>query len=255
MSNESLEVIQAFGVEFYTGTKIDLLERIRDGIRQPYSYVVTPNVDHLLLLQNSVELRKAYSKACLRICDSRILFPLLRSLGVPVKEVIPGSDLTLDLLKWANQDKLSLVLIGSTDEECEILRCLYPGISIHHHNPPMGFIDRPVEVAECLKFIREHPSELVFYAVGAPRQEILASSIQSHERSGMGFCIGASISFATGTKKRAPRWMQEVNLEWLYRMFSEPRRLIRRYFYDFFFIVPAYIKEKRKISRKLKSGF
>ncbi len=234
---------QAFGVELYTDTKSALLASIKQWIRQPYSYIVTPNVDHLVQLKTNPELRFAYTNAKLRICDSRILLPLVRSLGVPVREAIPGSDLTLDVLDWASQDGLRLVLIGGTSEECKVLRKLYPGITIFHHNPPMGFIERQEEVEYCLDFICHHPSELVFYAVGAPRQEILASMIKSHERSGIGFCIGASISFATGTIKRAPLWMQSLGLEWLYRMFSEPKRLVKRYVKDLFFIVPAYISE------------
>nr|WP_155553198.1 WecB/TagA/CpsF family glycosyltransferase [Stutzerimonas degradans] len=221
-----------------------MLASIREGVKQPYSFVVTPNVDHLAQLQHNAALRAAYSKARLRLCDSRVLMPLLQRLGVAVEEVIPGSDLTIDLLRWADSERLSIVLIGASNEECAKLRNLYPGITVYHHNPPMGFIDRPDEVRRCLEFIREHPSELVFYAVGAPRQEILASSIESHERTGMGFCIGASISFATGSIKRAPRWMQNCKLEWLHRMLSEPRRLVRRYVHDALFIVPAYRREK-----------
>ncbi|MDT3709356.1 MAG: WecB/TagA/CpsF family glycosyltransferase [Pseudomonadaceae bacterium] len=241
MSNDTNH---AFGVSFYTGSKAALLSAVREGVKQPYSFVVTPNVDHLAQLQHNAALRAAYSKARLRLCDSRVLMPLLQRLGVAVEEVIPGSDLTIDLLRWADSERLRIVLVGASNEECTKLRNLYPGITVYHHNPPMGFIDRPDEVRRCLEFIRQHPSELVFYAVGAPRQEILASSIESHERTGMGFCIGASISFATGSIKRAPRWMQNCKLEWLHRMLSEPRRLVRRYVHDALFIVPAYRREK-----------
>ena len=234
----------AFGVDFYTGTKSERLERIKEGVQQPYSYIVTPNVDHLVLLKRSEGLRQAYAHARLRICDSRILAPMLHSLGVHVREVIPGSDLTIDLLNWANQNELRLVLIGASDTECNRLRLRYPRIQIAHHNPPMGFIDRPAEVEQCLDFIRTHPSELVFYAVGAPRQEILAAAVRSEERNGIGLCIGASIAFATGSVKRAPAWMQEARLEWLHRMCSEPRRLVKRYLQDFLFIVPAYYRER-----------
>ncbi|MCQ4268903.1 WecB/TagA/CpsF family glycosyltransferase [Pseudomonas stutzeri] len=241
MSNDTNH---AFGVSFYTGSKAALLAAVREGVKQPYSFVVTPNVDHLAQLQHNAALRAAYSKARLRLCDSRVLMPLLQRLGVAVEEVIPGSDLTIDLLRWADSERLRIVLVGASNEECTKLRNLYPGITVYHHNPPMGFIDRPDEVRRCLEFIRQHPSELVFYAVGAPRQEILASSIESHERTGMGFCIGASISFATGSIKRAPRWMQNCKLEWMHRMLSEPRRLVRRYVHDALFIVPAYRREK-----------
>jgi len=233
---------EVFGVRFYTGSKAALLAFIREAVNQPYSFVVTPNVDHLAQLQYNHELREAYAKARWRLCDSRVLLPLLHRLGVHIEEVIPGSDLTMDLLEWANDEGLRLVLIGATVSECEKLRALYPRIEILHHNPPMGFISRPEEVQRCLQFIREHPSELVFYAVGAPRQEILAAAVDSHDRTGMGFCIGASISFATGSIKRAPKWMQMNKLEWLHRMLSEPRRLAKRYLHDALFIVPAYLR-------------
>lgn len=249
MSSESNN---AFGVRFYTGSKAALLALIREGVKQPYSFVVTPNVDHLAQLQSSAALREAYARARWRLCDSRILQPLLNQLGVEVEEVIPGSDLTVDLLQWADRERLRVVLIGATETECQKLRVLYPDMELYHHNPPMGFINQPDEVQRCLEFVRAHPSELVFYAVGAPRQEVLASAIQSHERTGMGFCIGASIAFATGTIKRAPRWMQTYKLEWLHRMLSEPRRLGKRYAHDALFIVPAYFREKASRQEKGK---
>lgn len=249
MSSDSNE---AFGVRFYTGGKAALLASIREAVSQPYSFVVTPNVDHLAQLQHNRELRDAYTKARWRLCDSRVLLPLLHRLGVTIEEVIPGSDLTMDLLDWANDERLRLVLIGATADECAKLRVLYPGIEVYHHNPPMGFINRPEEVQRCLQFINEHPSELVFYAVGAPRQEILAAAVSSRDRTGMGFCIGASISFATGSIKRAPKWMQMNKLEWLHRMFSEPRRLAKRYLHDALFIVPAYLRERS--ARHHKAG-
>lgn len=119
---------------------------------------MTPNVDHLAQLQDNPALREAYAKARLRLCDSRILQPLLQRLGVQIEEVIPGSDLTMDLLDWANREHLRIVLIGATEQECSKLRALYPGITVYHHNPPMGFINRPDEVQKALQFVREHPS-------------------------------------------------------------------------------------------------
>ncbi len=234
----------AFGIDFYSGNKKALLSCIREGIKQPYSFVVTPNVDHLVQLEHDAELRDAYAKARWRLCDSRILLSLLDRLGVHLDEAIPGSDLTLDLLKWADEDRLRVVLIGSQQTEVDKLRVIYPGIELYHYNPPMGFIKNPEEVQRCLQFVRENPSDLVLYAVGTPRGEVLAAATQSHERSGMGFCIGASISFATGSIKRAPKWMRESKLEWLHRMCLEPRRLAKRYFIDAMYIVPAYLRER-----------
>ena len=234
----------AFGIDFFSGNKKTLLTYIREGVKQPYSFVVTPNVDHLVQLEYDEQLRDSYFKARWRVCDSRILVSLLSRLGIHLDEAIPGSDLTLDLLKWADRDRLRIVLIGSAASEAEKLRALYPGISLYHYNPPMGFIKKPEEVQRCLQFVRENPSELVLYAVGTPRGEVLAAATQPSERTGMGFSIGASISFATGTIKRAPKWMREYKLEWLHRMCMEPRRLAKRYWADAVYIVPAFLREK-----------
>ncbi len=234
----------AFGIDFYSGNKKALLSYIREGVKQPYSFVVTPNVDHLVQLEHDEQLRDAYAKARWRLCDSRILLSLLSRLGIHLDEAIPGSDLTLDLLKWADAERLRVVLIGSVESEADKLRALYPGIVLSHYNPPMGFIKKPEEVQRCLQFVRENPSELVLYAVGTPRGEVLAAATQPNERTGMGFSIGASISFATGTIKRAPKWMREYKLEWLHRMCMEPRRLAKRYWIDALYIVPAFLREK-----------
>ena len=236
---------RAFGVEFYLGKKEDLLSIIPQWVLEPYSYIVTPNLDHLVLLQESQELNQSYHYARLRVCDSRVLIPLLKRLGVHIEEVICGSDLTIDLLKMANGAGWGVTIIGSTDEEIDKLKALYPKLSVYHHNPPMGFINNPVEVEKAVEYAVNTSSELVLYAVGAPRQEHLAYLVSKRQRRGMGFCIGASISFATGSIKRAPVWMQKAKIEWLHRMLSDPRRLIRRYWKDFLFIIPAYLKERR----------
>lgn len=234
----------AFGIDFYSGNKKAFLNCVREGVKQPFSFVVTPNVDHLLQMETDGQLRDAYAKARWRLCDSRILLSLLDRLGVHLPEAIPGSDLTLELLKWADQERLRIVLIGGLETEAAKLRSIYPGLTLYHYNPPMGFIKKPDEVQRCLEFVRQHPSELVLYAVGTPRGEILAAATQPHERTGMGFSIGASISFATGTIKRAPKWMRECKLEWLHRMCMEPKRLAKRYFADAVYIVPAYLRER-----------
>lgn len=103
-------------MDFYTESKTELLADIQKGINQPYSYVVTPNnVDHLIQQHDKV-LRKAYTKARLKLCDSRILQPVMHSLEVDSEAAIPSSDLTLDLLRRANNECLRLVIIDISKE-------------------------------------------------------------------------------------------------------------------------------------------
>src|SRR5262249_4961555 len=75
------------------------------------------------------------------------------------------------------------------------------------------------------------PFRFCFIAVGCPQQELVAHRLKVRGRaSGLALCIGASINFLTGTERRAPRWMQHIGMEWLYRALRDPVRLGRRYF-------------------------
>ncbi len=236
---------EPFGIQFYRGTQEQLVETLLRRVTWPFGYVVTPNVDHVVHLQRHAALRQAYDHAFERVCDSRVLAPLLQSLGAPVPEVIPGSELTLRLLHEADRRMLKVALVGSNAAEAARLADLYPGMELVHHDPPMGFIDRPHEVQACLDFVYAQQAHLVLLAVGSPRQEILAHRIDPARCSGVGLCIGASVRFAVGTLRRAPRWMQQARLEWLHRMLTEPRRLAKRYIADAWHILPIYLRERR----------
>ena len=83
----------------------------------------------------------------------------------------------------------------------------------------------------CLQFIEQHsPFRFCLLAVGCPQQEALARALQERGRArGLALCVGASINFLTGTERRAPKWMQRIGLEWMYRLALNPTRMARRY--------------------------
>jgi UDP-N-acetyl-D-mannosaminuronic acid transferase (WecB/TagA/CpsF family) len=95
----------------------------------------------------------------------------------------------------------------------------------------MKFIRDPVAVESCLREIEAvGPFRFCFLAIGSPQQEIIAQKLK--ERGivrGLALCVGAAIDFLTGVEKRAPVWMQEAGLEWLYRLTRNPKRLWTRY--------------------------
>jgi exopolysaccharide biosynthesis WecB/TagA/CpsF family protein len=95
----------------------------------------------------------------------------------------------------------------------------------------MGFISDAAAAEDCLRFIEaQSPFRFCFLAVGSPQQEILAHRLQTRGSArGLVFCVGAALNFITGAEARAPRWMQQMALEWLYRLLQDPRRLANRY--------------------------
>ena len=219
------------GVGFHAGTLEGAARLVlAQDFRQPFRYLVTPNVQHMvMILENPARYAPLYRAAWRVFCDSRVLARLARLRGRHLPVVI-GSDLTARVLALANGARLKIALVGPPAEDAARLRRLYPRLDIVCHTPPMGFIEREADVARCIEFVVREQAALVFLAVGAPRQELLASRLAADPRvTGLGLCIGASIDFLTGRQQRAPVWMQKAGIEWLHRLLSDPARLASRY--------------------------
>jgi exopolysaccharide biosynthesis WecB/TagA/CpsF family protein len=200
--------------------------------RQPSSFeaVVTPNVDHLIRYCDEPDFRELYADARFRLLDSRLLARVLSLTRGLRPRVCPGSDLTAELFSIiAPEDRI--VLVGSTAQMADRLAQTYGLRNLHWYSPPMGFIRDAAATEKTLEFVEAHsPFRFCFLAVGCPQQEWLASELKHRGRArGVALCIGASINFLTGAERRAPRWMQYLALEWLYRLIQSPRRLGRRY--------------------------
>jgi exopolysaccharide biosynthesis WecB/TagA/CpsF family protein len=196
-----------------------------------YGFVVTPNVDHLVRYYDDPTFRDHYAAASYVLMDSRFasgLVWLLKGLRLPV---CTGADLTARLFNQVVRASDRIVLIGCSDGQARTLGQMFGLPNLHHHNPPMGFIHNPAAVEECLQFIEAHsPFRYCFIAVGSPQQEAVAHALQVRGRArGLALCVGASLNFITGSERRAPGWMQQARIEWLYRLLQDPRRLARRY--------------------------
>lgn len=195
-----------------------------------YGYWVTPNVDHVIRLREDAAFRALYAEADHVLLDSRFLARLLALRGVHCG-VTPGSDLTAGLFEHGMQPDDRIVVIGGSAAQIAQLQARYGVTRLAHHNPPMGFIDDPAAVAACLEFVEAHsPFRYCFLAIGSPQQERIAQALKQRDRArGLALCIGASINFLTGAETRAPKWMQRLGIEWLYRLLSNPGRMWRRY--------------------------
>ena len=195
-----------------------------------FAYVVTPNVDQIVTIMGERgDLMPVYQGAWLRLCDSRVLRLLGRLRGAALT-VVTGSDLVARLFQRCIRPDDPLTIVGCADATVEKLCAAYGLTRVAHYNPPMGFMEHPVEVEVCVRFVVAHPARYVFLAVGSPQKEILAAKIAAAGKAvGLGLCIGASLNFLVGAEKRAPRWMQQCCLEWLHRLLADPRRMWRRY--------------------------
>jgi len=195
-----------------------------------FRFIVTPNVDHLVRLAKEPEIFKPlYEASWLSVCDSRILELLAAISGIPLKAV-PGSDLTQQLFDNVITAEDRINIIGADEEIVETVKSIYGLDKVNIHQPPMGMRHKPQAIADAAEFVAKHPARYTFICVGSPQQEMVAKAcLERGDCVGLGLCVGASLDFLSGRTKRAPKWMQNMRLEWLFRLGSEPKRLWKRY--------------------------
>lgn len=219
----------------------------------PFGYVVTPNADHLVRLSRDPLLRTIYRKAAVCLLDSRVVAGIAHALGLRVPLVAPGSDLTEHLLQHHVRVGEGITIIGLSPIWLPTLIRRFGLVQPAHCDPPMGFEHDPNGFASIIEFVRSHPARFVFLAVGSPRQERLAAALAAAgDLTGTGLCIGASLEFLAGARRRAPRFMRRMGLEWLFRLAAEPHRLFRRYLIDSPMVIALLLQQRLGSARSAR---
>ncbi len=222
------------GVGFDRLSMDEMLERLsRATPSQPFQYIVTPNVDHIVRLHEDPEsegrIGPLYDEADFCLCDSRILNLLGRLKGVYLP-IVPGSELTALMFDRVIRPGDRIAIVGGDDELLAGLRDRYRGVEFVQHSPPMGLRRNAAARREAAEFIISARARFSFIAVGSPQQEMIAAEAKEiGGAAGTALCIGASLDFLTGREKRAPRILQRIGLEWAHRLLSNPKRMWRRY--------------------------
>lgn len=223
------------------------------GTGDRFAYVTTPNVDHLVRAHRDPALfRPLYEEAELCLCDSRVLARIAAACGVTLT-VVPGSDLTQTLFDRVLEVGDTVCVVGGASGSVDRLRSLYPQIEIAHCPAPMGLRNNPGALRQTAEMAGEVADRARFWllSVGSPQQEMLARAMATLPSiTGTALCIGASIEFLTGDQRRAPRMMQQLSLEWAWRLMTEPRRLARRYLVEGPAIFPIAYRWARKRRRQ-----
>jgi N-acetylglucosaminyldiphosphoundecaprenol N-acetyl-beta-D-mannosaminyltransferase len=214
-----------------------ILSWTRERIR-PCRMVVTPNINHAVLYQDDPAFRDAYSRASLRLTDGRYLPLISRLLGQGSLATVNGSDLVPAILAASEATAgLSVFLLGAAPGVAERagdnIRSRYPWVRVcGAYSPPLGFERDAGETGRIRALIEEACPDLLVVGISPPRQEIWVAGELDTLNASVAVCSGATIDFLAGHKRRAPLWMQRSGTEWLYRTWTEPGRLGRRYLVD-----------------------
>lgn len=255
--SECDETVVLFGMPF---SNMDV-ERVCAAVDQRIQerkpgFMATPNVNLVCSFHRNDEFREAYGKAFLWLPDGQPLMWVARLLGLRLREKLSGSDMVPILTAHAASRGHRVFFFGGLPDAAEIAAqrmCQrYPNLIVAGcYCPPYGFEKDPVENAKAIAAIRDSQADMCWVALGSPKQELwLARHLEEiNVPACMG--VGASLDFLSGKVRRAPRWMQQAGLEWLWRLLQEPRRLWRRYLLDDLIIIPIFLREISQ-SRKRK---
>jgi N-acetylglucosaminyldiphosphoundecaprenol N-acetyl-beta-D-mannosaminyltransferase len=206
----------------------DLVARGNGGM------VFTPNVDHIVVAEDDATFRAAYQAADIALVDGTPVMWAARLLGTPLPEKVSGSDLVRPLAARAARCGWRVYLLGGRPGVAvrakEILERDYPDLQIVGTSSPTIDLSKSIaEQKDVIDAIRATEPDLLFLALGAPKQEIFAHRIRGLVGPVVMLGIGASLDFVTGAARRSPAWMSAIGLEWVYRFAQEPDRLWRRY--------------------------
>lgn len=239
-----MDHVLLFGIPFSHVSLDELCEAVRArATNGEPGYVVTPNVDHVCRYHRDKKFRAAYDDAFLIVPDGVPLLWFARLLGRPLRQKLSGSDLIPELCAYAAEHDLAVFFLGgrpgAAEGTAKRFAETYPGLRVAGTlSPPVGFEESAEANAQVLQTLRDSRADLCFVALGSPKQEAWMHANLHDSRVGVMIGVGAGLDFASGIVKRAPRPLQSLGLEWLWRLAREPRRLWRRYLvYDLFFFV------------------
>lgn len=198
----------------------------------PSSYVCITNVHMIMESYKDAEFNKVVNGANLATPDGAPIRYAMKFLYGVDQDRVAGPDLMVHLMQEAEIRSKSIFLYGGTDQVLEKLKVKigseFPRLKIAGaYSPPFRTLTEQ-EDEEVIEMINGSKADLVFVALGCPKQEKWMSE-HLDKVNGCMLGLGGAFPMYVGETPRAPKWMQDYALEWLHRLALEPRRLWKRY--------------------------
>jgi N-acetylglucosaminyldiphosphoundecaprenol N-acetyl-beta-D-mannosaminyltransferase len=244
---------------FVSGVRLDpvstaeFAERITEFLNCGSSHVVhfCPAYSTVLAREDETY-RDLLNRGDLNVPDGMAVAWALRLFGCSADR-LAGSDAMSFLCEWGIKRMSRHYLFGGTPAVVARLRARledrFPGICVvGAESPPFRRLSEE-EWADAAKRINRAGADLVWVGLGAPKQDWAADRLRELDSAPAIVCVGAAFDFLSGAKRRAPRWMQGLGLEWLHRLASDPRRLWRRYLVGNFAFLGGVARDYARAAR------
>lgn len=202
-----------------------------------FHYVVTPNSDIVVKMQDDPELKKICDNADLILTDGQIVVKLSKWLGNPIKERVCMTDFVWDVFDLAVERDYKVFLFGGKEDvlskATDNIKKKAPKLQIvDSYSPPFGFEKDEKQLQVANERIRNSGADILIVFLGCPKQEKFIATNKDKYKIPISITMGGCVDFIGGGVKRAPLWMQKAGLEWFFRFLQEPKRMFRRYFID-----------------------
>ena len=196
------------------------------------SYICVSNVHMCMEAFDDPFFCKVVNNADLVVPDGKPLVWAQRWLGEKTASQVRGPDLFLLVCKEAEKANIPIGLYGGTKQSLSKLMIFlekkFPKLNIpYSYSPPFRQLT-PIEDEICTKNINDSGTRIVFVGIGCPKQERWMAAHKDRLNCVM-IGVGAAFDFFSGEKRQAPRWMQKAGMEWVFRLFNDPKRLWKRY--------------------------
>lgn len=241
----SYKQVEIMDISFLNITRDDLFHRIiyPNLDRQHKQYFVTANPEIVMLANEKPEYKAMVKQADYVLPDGAGVVIASKIMGQPITERIPGFEVMTHLIGYAEEKGLSCYFLGAheavIEKFIERIKSLHPNLLIagYHH----GFFD--LDDQKIIDHVKKSKPDLVFVALGSPRQEQWITKHYYRFDKGLFMGVGGSFDVIAGKVKRAPNAWIKLNLEWLYRLLQQPfrwKRILKVFHFMFRVLIKRY---------------
>lgn len=196
------------------------------------NYICVSNVHTTVMSYENEEYRKIQNGGAIALPDGGPLSTVSRKRGYKNAERVTGPDLMHEIFKLSEVKGYTHYFYGSTEDTLELLNIKlskkYPKLNIVGMYSPPFKQSVELESEENIKRLNEINPSFIWIGLGAPKQEIWMN-LHKDKLNSIMIGVGAGFDYFAENINRAPKWMQNNNLEWLYRLLQDPKRLFKRY--------------------------
>ena len=246
--------VKLFNIEIDALSMSQTLDIVEDAVaNDKHIHHTVVNAGKIVLMQEDKELEKSVNEADLINADGQAVVWASKMLGSPLPERVSGIDLMEKLVKRSFEKGYRCYFLGAEEDVVSNLITLYK--KKYSNNVLAGYRNgyfKKSDEKRIAKVISQSNANILFVAITSPKKEIFLNTYKK-ELKNINFIMGVGGSFdvIAGKVNRAPKWMQDIGFEWLYRVIQEPRRMFMRYLVGNTKFIYLVLKEFFLLNRKV----